>query len=457
MLFFILFGIRRRAQRLGTVLQLCSWCHTPAAQSVIRVRTFFTLFFIPLIPLGSKYRATCTMCGSTVSITKEQTSQLANTQADAAGLPSPSASTAIPAATVPHPNVPVALPGVEWIRSDARPGSISGPAGTTTPDSTNHTSEMPTFGQSVLGCRLRLSARRLRGHGGSTRRRSSPLLWCSLSSLRSRGRRARPLADRRTLPPPRPHPLAPPIPGSAVLSCTGEASGKRLATPTFTVAADATMRYTQSSNCVSGTMLLDIFQTGVSSIPELSLFGCNSLTYPLTPGTYYVVIYAAGDWRLSVSAGSLPSSPITTLPSSPITTVPPPPTTTSPPSPTMTQPTTSTDGGDCTTGYNNTKGIDPSIPAPSHLTATLSEVQTSTTQGIRLQWQQPPGYAGQQIYESTPPGPFANASACVAAGSPGVAFVLVNRHATYRFFVVALSNVSGQTYSPPASVTLTVR
>jgi hypothetical protein len=122
----------------------------------------------------------------------------------------------------------------------------------------------------------------------------------------------------------------------------------------------------------------------------------------------------------------------------------------------MTQPTTSTQGGDCTTGYNNTKGIDPSVPVPTHLTATLSGVQTYTTQGIRLQWQQPPGYAGRQIYESTPPGPFASATECVAAGSPGVAFVMVKRHATYRFFVVAQSNVSAETYSPPASVTLTV-
>jgi len=91
MLFFILFGLRRRAQRLGTVLQLCSRCHTPAAQSVIRVRTFFTLFFVPLIPLGSKYRATCTLCGSTVSIPKEQAGQLvASVQAQAVGVPTAS-------------------------------------------------------------------------------------------------------------------------------------------------------------------------------------------------------------------------------------------------------------------------------------------------------------------------------------------------------------------------------
>jgi hypothetical protein len=69
---FIIFGFRRRAYRLATVFANCGHCHTPAAQAVVRVRRFFTLFFIPLIPLGSKYRSTCTMCGGAYSLTKEQ-------------------------------------------------------------------------------------------------------------------------------------------------------------------------------------------------------------------------------------------------------------------------------------------------------------------------------------------------------------------------------------------------
>jgi hypothetical protein len=231
--------------------------------------------------------------------------------------------------------------------------------------------------------------------------------------------------------------------GSTLLSCTGPTDGMRVSTPTFTVAANATLNYTESSNCVSGTMLLGIFQRGVSSIPEPSLFGCNSLTYPLTEGTYYVVISATGDWKLSVSAGPSQSTRSS-------------PTTTSPPSPETTQPTTSSQGGDCTSGYNNTEDIDPSIPAPTHLTATLYGSQTSATQEIKLKWQEPPGYEGRQVFESTPPGTFADASACVSAGYPGVAFLTVNGHATYRFFVVVEGIGSPQTYSPPASVTLTV-
>ena len=227
---------------------------------------------------------------------------------------------------------------------------------------------------------------------------------------------------------------------STLLSCSGQPGDQRVATPQFTVAGNATMSYTESSNCISGMLWLGIVQLGVSSLPELSLSGCNTLTHPLTPGTYYVVISATGNWRLSVGEGSSSSSPTGTSPSLPTTT----------------QPTTNAEGGECTTGYNNTNGIDPSMPVPTHLTASVFGAQSSATREIRLLWQQPPGYTGWQVYESTPPGPFSNASACATAGSPGVSFIIVNAHATYRFYVVAQSKVSSLTHSPPASVTFTV-
>jgi hypothetical protein len=90
---------------------------------------------------------------------------------------------------------------------------------------------------------------------------------------------------------------------SGVLSCQGPPEGARVATPRFTVSSNATIHYTESSNCDSGAMLLDVFQVGVPSVPELSLFGCNSLTHRLTKGTYYVTISVTGDWKLSVTPG----------------------------------------------------------------------------------------------------------------------------------------------------------
>lgn len=106
-MFIILFGIRRRAQRMAVVLQLCSRCHTPAAQTIIRVRTFFTLFFIPLIPLGSKYRSTCTMCGSTVALSAEEAEHLVASAQMQTGSPRPATgSPTVPVTAAPYPNIP---------------------------------------------------------------------------------------------------------------------------------------------------------------------------------------------------------------------------------------------------------------------------------------------------------------------------------------------------------------
>ena len=42
---------------LGTVMLLCQRCQRPSANTVVKLRTWFTLFFIPLFPVGVKYAA----------------------------------------------------------------------------------------------------------------------------------------------------------------------------------------------------------------------------------------------------------------------------------------------------------------------------------------------------------------------------------------------------------------
>jgi hypothetical protein len=71
----ILFGFRRKSSRLATIFVMCAHCRTPAAHAVARTRRFFTLFFVPIIPLGTKYFTTCTMCGYVTQITKEGADQ----------------------------------------------------------------------------------------------------------------------------------------------------------------------------------------------------------------------------------------------------------------------------------------------------------------------------------------------------------------------------------------------
>jgi hypothetical protein len=67
----IIFGIKRIVHRLATVFAMCGQCGSPAAQVVARRSTWFSLFFIPVVPLGSKYFSTCTLCGVATALQKE--------------------------------------------------------------------------------------------------------------------------------------------------------------------------------------------------------------------------------------------------------------------------------------------------------------------------------------------------------------------------------------------------
>jgi zinc-ribbon family len=68
----VIFGIKRLVRRLATMFAVCGQCGSPAAQVIVRRSTWFSLFFIPVIPLGSKYSSTCTLCGTATRLDKDQ-------------------------------------------------------------------------------------------------------------------------------------------------------------------------------------------------------------------------------------------------------------------------------------------------------------------------------------------------------------------------------------------------
>jgi zinc-ribbon family len=123
----LIFGVRRRGYRMANVFAMCGVCHTPAAQAIARVKTFFTFFFIPLIPLGSKYRSTCTMCGASISLTKEQAeagveaARLAHAQAQAGTAPQVPVAPLVASAPAPDPMAPPAPPLVDPAPGDGPP------------------------------------------------------------------------------------------------------------------------------------------------------------------------------------------------------------------------------------------------------------------------------------------------------------------------------------------------
>ena len=60
-----LFGMRTKAKALAQVENSCSKCARPTMHAIVETRKWFTLFFIPVIPLGSKYLNRCGVCGLT--------------------------------------------------------------------------------------------------------------------------------------------------------------------------------------------------------------------------------------------------------------------------------------------------------------------------------------------------------------------------------------------------------
>jgi predicted RNA-binding Zn-ribbon protein involved in translation (DUF1610 family) len=77
----ILFGWRTTVSVLATLVFVCERCGNNAAHHLARRRRWFTLFFVPVIPLGSSHQDTCTACGRVVGVSTEQAERALAAQA----------------------------------------------------------------------------------------------------------------------------------------------------------------------------------------------------------------------------------------------------------------------------------------------------------------------------------------------------------------------------------------
>ena len=71
----IFFGTRSRTAVLGQLHYVCARCHHHAAHTCVRATRSFTLFFVPLIPLGKTTIATCHVCRFQQSISNDHADQ----------------------------------------------------------------------------------------------------------------------------------------------------------------------------------------------------------------------------------------------------------------------------------------------------------------------------------------------------------------------------------------------
>ena len=75
---FFLLGTRSKAKALGQVERACTKCGKHTMQTAIESKRWFTLFFIPVISLGTNHVVRCNLCGLTMKTTPDIQTQLAS-------------------------------------------------------------------------------------------------------------------------------------------------------------------------------------------------------------------------------------------------------------------------------------------------------------------------------------------------------------------------------------------
>lgn len=83
----IIFGTKSYLYQLAILTLVCGHCGNPAAHTLKKRVSKFTLFFVPLFPFSTKYTTQCTFCGTQQQVGREQAEQLeaAQTQGGGAG------------------------------------------------------------------------------------------------------------------------------------------------------------------------------------------------------------------------------------------------------------------------------------------------------------------------------------------------------------------------------------
>ena len=73
---FFLFGMRTKSKPIKQVQYPCSKCTRPTVFTAMESRRWFTLFFIPVIPLGGNFLIRCNLCGLTLKCSPELQAQI---------------------------------------------------------------------------------------------------------------------------------------------------------------------------------------------------------------------------------------------------------------------------------------------------------------------------------------------------------------------------------------------
>jgi zinc-ribbon family len=69
---FLIFGLTTKAELLGLVSFVCQVCGNAGPHQLVRERTRFSLFFVPLIPIRTRNAAHCGVCGARTRVPADE-------------------------------------------------------------------------------------------------------------------------------------------------------------------------------------------------------------------------------------------------------------------------------------------------------------------------------------------------------------------------------------------------
>ena len=68
----LIFGLSAKQALLATLFYVCEVCGNQAAHQLVKRINRFTLFFIPLFPVSTRYIDTCTACARSLEVPRDQ-------------------------------------------------------------------------------------------------------------------------------------------------------------------------------------------------------------------------------------------------------------------------------------------------------------------------------------------------------------------------------------------------
>lgn len=75
----LIFGLSSRDFLVATLVFLCERCHQEGAHQIVKRVRRLSLFFIPLVPLGTRYVDVCTVCGRSIPVPRDMAERAAVT------------------------------------------------------------------------------------------------------------------------------------------------------------------------------------------------------------------------------------------------------------------------------------------------------------------------------------------------------------------------------------------